>query len=113
MGIHATTYVEVSRRQAGQEDFCDFAVGISHKPLPNGTRFAIVTNTNDLGITATDAVVCNNSGVAGVAVKLPPTATNFCRTISITGKTAVGPLTITNGVKQQWFGVRFPGVELT
>jgi hypothetical protein len=112
MGIHATIFVETPRRQAEAEDFYDFAVGNSHKPLPNGTRFAIVTNTDDTSITATDAFVCAHSGVAGVSAKQPPTATNFSRTVSITGRTAVGPQTITNGVKQQWFGVRFPGVEL-
>ena len=116
-----TTRQAVPQKRRDGEDFHDFAVGLSHKPLPKRARFAIVTDADGPGITATVADVRCCSDNVGVWAKLPPTATFLRRTasggtarcVSITGKTAVGPQTITNGVKQQWLGVRFPGVELT
>lgn len=115
-----TRQTAAQKRRAG-EDFYDFAVGLSHKPLPKRARFAIVTDADGPGITATVADVRFGPDCIEAPAKLPPAATFLRRTVSgeaarcvsITGKTAVGPQTITNGVKQQWLGVRFPGVELT
>jgi len=107
MVIHQT------RRLDAAQDFYDFAVGILRQPLPNGMRFAIVTNTGVHSIKATDACARFGSDPIGAAAKLHPTAT-FSETgnNSITGGTDVGPRTITNGVKQQRSGARFPGGEL-
>ena len=124
MNITFTTAEETRQKtvqgRRGREIFYDFAVGLSHKPLPKCARFAIVTDADGPGITATVADVRFYSDNVGVRVKLPPTATflrrpvssGTARCVSITGRTVVEPQTITNGVKQQWFGVRFPGVEL-
>ena len=74
------------------------------------------------GITATVADVRFGPDFIEVPAKLPPSATIFWRAISggrarcvssTGGVHDVEPRTIMNGVKQQWFGLRFPGVELT
>jgi len=76
--------------------------------------FAIVTNTDTHGITATYACARFGAGPTGAPAKLPPTATfSAATTHSITWGTAVGRRTITNGVKQQRSGVRFPGGEFS
>jgi hypothetical protein len=94
------------------QDFRNFAVGILRQPLPNGMRFAIVTNTGIHDIKATDVCARFGSGSTGALAKLPPTATLSEVPIhSITGRTVVGPRTITNGVKQQRSGAQFPGGE--
>jgi acyl-CoA synthetase (NDP forming) len=106
MSIHTIIRLDTT------QDFNDFAVGILRQPLPNGMRFAIVTNTGFHGITATDACARFGSDPIGASAKTPPTATlSTAETLSTTGRTAVGPRTITNGVKQQRSAVRFPGGE--
>jgi hypothetical protein len=106
MVIHHSTRLETA------QDFNDFAVGILRQPLPNGMHFAIVTNTGLHGIKATDACARFGSDPIGASAKQPPTAIfSTSVTPSTTGRTAVGPRTITNGVKQQRSAVRFPGGE--
>ena len=95
----------------------DFAVGFSRQPLPNGRRFASITNTGAAGIKATDASTClwldlvilRPETVESFPAKMPPTATNF--KLSTAEETRVGRKEIANGVKQQLSGIRFLGVE--
>jgi acyl-CoA synthetase (NDP forming) len=57
------------------QSFHSFAVGFLRQPLPNGMRFAIVTNTGLHGIKTTDACARFGSDPIGASAKLPPTAT--------------------------------------
>jgi hypothetical protein len=57
------------------QDFRNFAVGILRQPLPNGMRFAIVTNTGIHDIKATDVCARFGAGPTGAPAKLHPTAT--------------------------------------
>lgn len=89
---------------------CDFAVGFSRQPLPNGRRFAC-THTGVTGISATDASTCWGPGFVTLRpetdgflrVKLLPTAT-FSSNSTAVG-TGVGHNKIANGVKQQLSGI--------
>jgi hypothetical protein len=58
-----------------KQDFHGFAVGILRQPLPNGMRFAIVTNTGIHDIKATDVCARFGAGPTGAPAKLHPTAT--------------------------------------
>jgi hypothetical protein len=96
----------------------DFAVGFSRQPLPNGRRFAIITNTGAAGISATHASTCYRLDLAILRpetvepfrAKLPPTATNF--NLSTAEEARVGRKEIANGVKQQLSGAWPLGVEI-
>ncbi len=104
MIIYCTTRMNTA------QDIHDFAVGNSHKPLPNGIRFAIVTNTGFRSIKATDADArfCLDP-IEASAKLLPAAILSEAENNFTTRRTVVGSRTITNGVKQQRSVVRSPG----
>lgn len=108
-------------------DSADFAVGFSRQPLPKSQCFAIVTNRGGTGIRATDATArCGLDLISlrpeihtPITAKRLPTANFFQsprwakarRQSSIATGPRAGHNKITNGVRQELFGARLPGVE--
>lgn len=97
-----------------------FAAGFSRQPLPEGNRFAKITNADGPGVKATDATVCRGLELAILRpetleperAKLPPAANLFCRQISTLGGACIGSTRITNGIKQPLPGAALPGGEI-
>jgi hypothetical protein len=87
MTILTQSVYAVSPAFSSQTLFDDvfFAVGFSRQPLPNGRRFAIVTNTDAPGIRATDARLRCGLNLASLRpevdesglAKMPPAANFF------------------------------------
>ena len=120
----------VSPALGGETAFAltDFAVGFSRQPLPKGRNFALVTNAGVPGIRATDATTrCGLDLISlrpeineSLKAKLLPTATispwphahRVWPNQSFSARASAGYNIITNGVRQELFGMWLCGEEL-